>query len=297
MLAGDVPFHGENQVAVAMKHVREDVPDIVRLRPEVTAGLAAVLDRMTTKSLEQRYPDAVTLEDDLEDSLAHEAARRGRATGEATAVLRTLPHSQQRGIPLLVRARRQLMAAFVVGLVLAAVLALVLIDRGSPIQHGTGTPRAKSPVGTVPISLGRGSATAYDPLGGDGEHDSDAFRAVDGDTGTVWTTEHYSGGTLAGKAGVGLYVDAKPFVRGSAILIQSPHPGWKATIYGAPPGAAPASLDGWTEIGGGTVTRPKQTFKLDSSAGPFRYYLVWITALPADDDVVGIGQITLFKST
>src|SRR3954466_15509515 len=63
MLTGDVPFHGENQVAVAMKHVREDVPDIVRLRPEVTAGLASVLDRMTCKSLEKRYPDAVSLED------------------------------------------------------------------------------------------------------------------------------------------------------------------------------------------------------------------------------------------
>ena len=33
MLAGDVPFHGENQVAVAMKHVREDIPDIVAHAP------------------------------------------------------------------------------------------------------------------------------------------------------------------------------------------------------------------------------------------------------------------------
>ena len=28
MLTGDVPFHGENQVAVAMKHVREELPDV-----------------------------------------------------------------------------------------------------------------------------------------------------------------------------------------------------------------------------------------------------------------------------
>ena len=28
MLTGDVPFHGENQISVAMKHVREDLPDI-----------------------------------------------------------------------------------------------------------------------------------------------------------------------------------------------------------------------------------------------------------------------------
>ena len=33
MLTGDVPFHGENQVSVAMKHVREDMPDVKEARP------------------------------------------------------------------------------------------------------------------------------------------------------------------------------------------------------------------------------------------------------------------------
>src|ERR1700754_630303 len=41
MLTGDVPFHGENQVSVAMKHVREDMPDLQVRRPEVSATLAA----------------------------------------------------------------------------------------------------------------------------------------------------------------------------------------------------------------------------------------------------------------
>ena len=91
MLTGDVPFHGENQVAVAMKHVREDLPDVQMRRPEVSAGLAAILDRMTDKDLDHRYPDARTLEIDLEDALAIEAARSGRSTGEATAVIATLP--------------------------------------------------------------------------------------------------------------------------------------------------------------------------------------------------------------
>src|ERR671916_1558562 len=91
MLTGDVPFHGENQVSVAMKHVREDLPDVQKRRPDVSAGLAAVLDRMTCKDLRKRYSDALTLQADLEDALATELARTGRSTGEATAVLRTLP--------------------------------------------------------------------------------------------------------------------------------------------------------------------------------------------------------------
>ena len=35
MLTGEVPFRGENQIAVAMKHVREELPDVRLRRPEV----------------------------------------------------------------------------------------------------------------------------------------------------------------------------------------------------------------------------------------------------------------------
>ncbi len=41
MLTGEVPFRGENQVAVAMKHVREEIPDVQLRRPEVSASLAS----------------------------------------------------------------------------------------------------------------------------------------------------------------------------------------------------------------------------------------------------------------
>ena len=105
MLTGDVPFHGENQVAVAMKHVREDLPDVQMRRPEVSAGLAAILDRMTDKHLDHRYPDTDTLDIDLEDALAAEAARSGRSTGEATAVIATLPERTKRRLPLRMRRR------------------------------------------------------------------------------------------------------------------------------------------------------------------------------------------------
>jgi serine/threonine protein kinase len=84
MLAGEVPFKGENQVAVAMKHVREALPDVQRLRPEVSSALAAVLERATAKDLDRRYADDLELIADLEDVLAIETARAGGATGFAT---------------------------------------------------------------------------------------------------------------------------------------------------------------------------------------------------------------------
>src|SRR6201989_1300186 len=97
MLTGDVPFHGENQISVAMKHVREALPDVQQRRPEVAPTLAAVRGRMTEKDLQHRYSDVPSLVADLEEALAIEAARSGTSTGEATAVIRTLrAHTRRR---------------------------------------------------------------------------------------------------------------------------------------------------------------------------------------------------------
>src|SRR3954451_5588856 len=178
MLVGDVPFHGENQVAVALEHVREDLPDVPRLRPELSASVASVLDRMTCKKLERRYPDALTLEDDLEYALAIEAARAGRATGEATAVLRTLPPSARRRVPWRMRARKTVAIASL-GIVAAAlVLVLVRGEAAHRVERGTAAPRARPPAGNRSVSVPRGAAHDYDPQGDDEEHASEASRAV-----------------------------------------------------------------------------------------------------------------------
>src|SRR5215218_4024962 len=91
MLTGEVPFRGENQVAVAMKHVREAVPDVQVRRPQASAQTAAIVERLTAKDLHRRYQNAQQVELDLEDALTVETARSGQATAEATTVLRTLP--------------------------------------------------------------------------------------------------------------------------------------------------------------------------------------------------------------
>ena len=58
MLTGEVPFRGDSPVAVAMKHVREELPDVQERRPELSAATAAVVDRAVAKDLAERYPDA-----------------------------------------------------------------------------------------------------------------------------------------------------------------------------------------------------------------------------------------------
>ena len=266
MLTGDVPFHGENQVAVAMKHVREDLPDVQMRRPEVSAGLAAILDRMTDKHLEHRYPDAHTLEADLEDALAAEAARSGRSTGEATAVIATLPERTKRRLPL--RMRRRFPVFAVIGCWCSARRRSPCWRSRASTGPSAGRARARSrrprARGSCPSSARR--RQDFDPLGDDDEHADQAFLAVDKNPGTSWTTESYSGATLAGKKGVGLYVDAAPGVAATSIEIDTPKPGWQAEIHVAPDGDAPRGAPGqggdWKQVGGGKVRRKRQRFTL-----------------------------------
>jgi eukaryotic-like serine/threonine-protein kinase len=298
MLTGEVPFHGENQISVAMKHVREDLPDIQVRRPEVSATLAAVLDRMTDKDLAHRYVDVPSLIADLEETLAIEAARHGTSTGEATAVIRTLPARARRRLPFRMRHSISLAAVLALAAVAVAIVLLIGDKAANNVQRGTGPGRnAAPPPGTRVVSVPRGSAHAYDPFGGDGEHNDQASRVVDRDPGTAWTTESYRDGIDgANKSGVGIYVDAKPQVAAVGLQVQTPEPGFRATIYAAPAGPVPDSVPGgWTKLASGTVNAGDKRFKLDTGGTPYRYYLVWITKLGDNSERAEISEIRLYE--
>ena len=142
MVTGEVPFKGENQVAVAMKHVREEIPDVQYRRPEVSSALAAVIDTATSKRRENRYADDAELIADLEDVLAIETARAGGATGEATSVLRTLPSRARRRIPFRMRHRA---VAVILLLVVAAAAVGGVVWLATRTHHGTGNLNVKAP--------------------------------------------------------------------------------------------------------------------------------------------------------
>jgi serine/threonine-protein kinase len=151
------------------------------------------------------------------------------------------------------------------------------------------------------VSVKRTSAQDFDPLGDDDEHADEASLAVDKDPGTAWTTESYRGGTLAGKDGVGLYVDAAPGVAATLIELDTPDAGWRVEIHVAEDGPAPDAAPGvgneWQRVGGGTVKRKRQRFKLRTEDTPYRYYLVWITQLPEGEERVEISDVSLFRRT
>jgi eukaryotic-like serine/threonine-protein kinase len=77
-------------VAVALKHVRDPLPDVRAQRPEVPAALAAVVERSTAKRPADRYATVDSLLDHLEQVLAVQAARTRRSLGEDTVALPAL---------------------------------------------------------------------------------------------------------------------------------------------------------------------------------------------------------------
>ena len=69
MLTGRVPFDGENPVAIAYKHVREDPLAPSMINPDISPELEAVVMKALAKNPENRYQTAMEMRSDLERCL------------------------------------------------------------------------------------------------------------------------------------------------------------------------------------------------------------------------------------
>ena len=288
-LTGTVPFTAASHIAVATMHVRDEIPDLQSRRPEVSAALAAVVERATAKHLARRYAGARELIDDLEEALAIETARTGNAGKEATVVLRTLPERATQRVPL--RVRHPVALTLAVALAVAAlVVSAVFLLRST--HAGTGAPPnlSRSP-GEVADRLEQSAAHQYNPFGTSPEDPSTVGQAIDGNAATVWQTSTYNTGQL-GKSGVGFYVDAAPGVAANLAVLQRRRPA-STCRSGAPrgcagynyspaprPGISPATL-GWTRLAS-TLAASTTTRIALGEVRERRYYLLWITDLGPD---------------
>jgi serine/threonine-protein kinase len=288
MLIGQVPFHADSQVGVAMKHVNEELPDVQRRRPEASAAVALVVERATAKNPAERYRTVAEMIDDLETALEVEAARAGSTTGEATSVLDAVPPPRRE---LSGRARWSWAAVVLLLLVGGgALLAVQLISSGE--LGGGGANEGKG--GGVTIS----GATDYDPQGDEEEIGSKVELAADSDpTGTAWETEHYDsaefGGTKSGpEPGVGVYVSAADPATPSRMIVRTPTPGWDAQVYAAAAGP-PSELSGWDEpVGEAREAEEVEEIPLGVPQ-PSTYFLLWFTRASEARDQAGRYQIEI----
>jgi serine/threonine-protein kinase len=303
MLTGEVPFHGDSPVAVAMKHVREDIPDVQLQRPELSAATASVVDRAVAKDLARRYPDAASMVADLEDALALEASRSGQATGEVTTVLRTLPGRTRRRLPWRMRHPARWAASLAL---IGLAVAIALVVAAGQTHRGTGVASGiASRTGLEQVSLSATAAHDYNPFGTEPEGRDQVDNVVDNDPNTTWSTEQYYDGTLkkAGGVGLGIYLDAAPRVAGRAIEIQTPTPGFAVQVYVAdhidllPYGdSKPLTERGWQgPVGASGYVHDGERIQLNLSGRAYRYYLVWLTTLPPKSESATIAELALFK--
>jgi len=69
MLTGRVPFNGDTTVAIAIKHIQEDLPSPVEYNPEIPISVEKIVLKCCQKSPDRRYQSAAELIADLKRSL------------------------------------------------------------------------------------------------------------------------------------------------------------------------------------------------------------------------------------
>ena len=281
LLTGDVPFSGDNFVAVAMRHINEPPPSVLDRRGDVPPRVAAAVDRALAKDPRQRFPSMDAFAAELEACIAELTA--GHADPNATLVVapqRAIrPHRARRRAspwPLLLA----LLALLALGVIVVAAFALHA-NVGDVVRGVDGISKPKK---LVAVKLT--AAHSYDPNGDDRqEHDSEVVNAVDGDPATFWLTSryHYPEGGL-GKPGVGFVVRAAGTGGLRRLTLVTDTPGFTAQIQ-----ASSSPTGGFKAVSGSKVVGSSTTFKLDSNDGP--YYLVWITRLGSDDSSAHVNEV------
>ncbi len=69
LLTGSVPFKGDNAVEIALKHIKETIPSVRSINPNIPQSVANIVKRSTAKNLKNRYQDAREMLEDLKTCL------------------------------------------------------------------------------------------------------------------------------------------------------------------------------------------------------------------------------------
>jgi serine/threonine-protein kinase len=268
LLAGEVPFPGDNFVAVAMKHINEPPPELLERRPDLPIRLVAAVDRALEKDPARRFRSMAAFASELRACLEELGAFDAERTVVAPRPLlgASAPH---RVGP---RRRRWPLYALILPLAAAAAIVAGVLALGG--SKGTGHHSSGGGgAGTTAVTLS--GVSGYDPEGTGGEHDGDAAKATDHDPSTYWQTESYSTSEFGGlKHGVGLVVDAGRPVKLARLTVVTDTPGFTAKIE-----AGNSSNGGFADDSGVQLVSDRTTFTL-SGGKVARYYVVWITHLP-----------------
>lgn len=281
LLAGRAPFEEETQMAIAMKHLREEPPPLRSVRGGIPRALDGVVSKAMAKDPDQRFQSAQDMRTALE----------GQSAATATAVLRRPVRSTERTTTASPRTRRPqrerrsrpmgpylILGIIAVIVAASSVLLLNLIndpETGGANGNGNGGQGNGGGSGsgdTIEVQ----SASDFDPQGDGTEHSDEVNLAIDGDPSTAWTTEDYQDPLSAlGKDGVGLVLDLGDAVEVASVEVQGCS-GCGLQVGHASEAASDAS--GFEIVGESEAAGDTETFEFEAVSD--RYWLVFVTALP-----------------
>ena len=89
MATGKVPFDASSSIAIALKHLNEELPDIKQYNPNVTRGLEGIIRKATQKKADERYDNIDLMISDIKLAII-EAARIAKSS-KAKAVEKAEP--------------------------------------------------------------------------------------------------------------------------------------------------------------------------------------------------------------
>ncbi|HWN22538.1 MAG TPA: serine/threonine-protein kinase [Gaiellaceae bacterium] len=263
LLAGEVPYAGDNFLTVAMKHVSEPVPSVLERRTDCPLRLASLIEGCMAKEPAERPASMDEVVAELQACLAE---LDGRPDGEATMIVRKpVVKEPRRRRPSTGSRRTPLLLALVGLALLAAVTAGLVLLRDDPEA-----PSAATPGGDTEVALQ--GVGAYDPDVGDGEHDDEAGLATDGNPATYWPTQNYNSQLSAFKSGVGVVLDAGEPLALEQLALTTDTPGFSAEIQAGDSPAGP-----FQTVSENKPVNGETRWELDGAEA--QYYVVWITEL------------------
>ena len=72
LLTGKLPFKGENAVEIALKHMKDDIPSVRKINPNIPQSLENIVLKSTAKNPKNRYDDVREMYNDLKVCLNDE---------------------------------------------------------------------------------------------------------------------------------------------------------------------------------------------------------------------------------
>ncbi len=148
-------------------------------------------------------------------------------------------------------------------------------------------PEEEAPA-TVPVTAA--SVSVYSPMGSP-DQPATAPLAIDGDPGTMWSTDQYWQQLPQLKNGVGLLASFDDAAEFDEVIVDSPTPGTEIEIRSAP--SPDATLDQMSVLGRATVGEGPTAIEIDQDQ-PNRFILVWISKLGGEEGAYqsSVSEIT-----